>query len=604
MSPSIGSTRANWLSTATYRLGGRLVLLWRNPLGYNKHRWETFTLARNIRFIAGAIAGSILFASPMIASANQAGLVPDTNIRGSVLTFNWPAIEVGVGSYEKGPTGLTIIRFAHRASVVVDSRGGAPGTVNTDALRLGYTFPFTDAVVFSGGSAYGEEAITAVATGLKDEGIRSGDWQNIAIVTGAIIYDFGGRRLNEIYPDKRLARATLQAMRPDEFPLGAQGAGRNAMQGSFFGCDAHSGEGGAFRQVGSVKIAAFVVVNAAGAVTDRDGRLVSCHKAASWGSLSRTAELMQHVPASLRGDWAAPGAAAGQGPPVTKNTTVSLIVTNEKLGYAVLKRLAIQVHTSMARAIQPFSTAHDGDTLFAASTQEVNGRDLSPEALATLGGEVMWDAVLASVPRNHTFTPPTSPPAISTDTLSAYAGTYDFAPSPGQRVGPFSGVGLQLTIEKGLPRVVPVPGGPAAAAGVQSGDAVTAIDGKSLQGLALGQVIDRMRGRAGTSVQLTINRKGQAEPVQLTVVRGPVWLRPLLKVNVRDGALTIAATGGERVFGFEGAKPTVVRPLSDTEFYVPGRYPTRIAFTKDSAGKVVDAVLNPGRWEQRGTRIK
>jgi L-aminopeptidase/D-esterase-like protein len=56
------------------------------------------------------------------------------------LTFDWPAIEVGIGSYEEGFTGLTIIRFPKRATVVVDSRGGAPGTVNTDALRLGYRF--------------------------------------------------------------------------------------------------------------------------------------------------------------------------------------------------------------------------------------------------------------------------------------------------------------------------------------------------------------------------------------------------------------------------------------------------------------------------------
>jgi len=61
---------------------------------------------------------------------------------------------------------------------------------------------------------------------------------------GAIIYDFGGRRFNEIYPDKRLAQAALHALRPGVFPLGAQGAGRMAMQGSYFGCDAHSGQGG------------------------------------------------------------------------------------------------------------------------------------------------------------------------------------------------------------------------------------------------------------------------------------------------------------------------------------------------------------------------
>jgi len=353
-------------------------------------------------------AGIILFGGVAAARADQSDLVPDTDSHAPVLTFDWPAIEVGIGSYEDGPTGLTIIKFPKRATVVVDSRGGAPGTVNTDALRLGYSRPSADAIVFSGGSAYGEEAITAVATGLKDAGVRSGYWGNIAFVPGAIIYDFGGRRLNEIYPDKRLAQAALQATRPGVFPLGPEGAGRMAMQGGFFGCDAHSGQGGAFRQIGSVKIAAFVVVNSSGAVTDRDGRLASCNKAASWGNLTKTSELLQHVPASLKPDWVASVAPTGEEGSETRNTTISLIVTNQKLDYAGLQRLAVQVHTSMARAIQPFSTQADGDTLFAASTQEVDGKELSLDVLATLGGEVMWDAVLASVPSEGAFVPPAS----------------------------------------------------------------------------------------------------------------------------------------------------------------------------------------------------
>ncbi|HET6237888.1 MAG TPA: hypothetical protein VFE41_23470 [Acetobacteraceae bacterium] len=79
-----------------------------------------------------------------------------------------------------------------------------------------------DAIVFSGGSACGEEAIIATMTGLKDEGLRTGAWDNIAHAAGAIIYDFGGQRLNEIYPDKRLAQAALHALRQGVFPLGAR----------------------------------------------------------------------------------------------------------------------------------------------------------------------------------------------------------------------------------------------------------------------------------------------------------------------------------------------------------------------------------------------
>jgi L-aminopeptidase/D-esterase-like protein len=257
--------------------------------------------------------------------ADQSPLVAKTDVEGPVLTFDWPALEIGVGSYEAGPTGVTIVRFTNRAAVAVDVRGAAPGTVNTDVLRLGYASRFIDAIVFAGGSTYGEEAVTAVATGLKEDGIRSGEVQNAALVTGAIIYDFVGRRLNEIYPDKRLAWAALHALRSGVFPLGAQGAGRMAMQGLYFGCNVHSGQGGAFRQVGLTKIAAFVVVNSAGAVTDRAGKLVSCHRAPGWGAgMARAAELLQNLPASLKPEWAG----AGTEGTTTQNTTISMIVTS------------------------------------------------------------------------------------------------------------------------------------------------------------------------------------------------------------------------------------------------------------------------------------
>jgi L-aminopeptidase/D-esterase-like protein len=373
-------------------------------------------------------------------SAPQDGLVADTDIHGPVLQFDWPDLQIGVGSYEEGPTGLTIIRFMHRAAAVVDSRGGAPGTVNTDFLRLGYDAPRLDAIVFSGGSAYGEEAVTATMTGLKDTGLRSGAWDNIANAAGAIIYDFGGRRLNDIYPDKRLAQAALHALRPGVFPLGAQGAGRMAMQGGFFGCLAHSGQGAAFHEINGVKIAAFVVVNAYGSVIDRQGNIVSCHPAPSWGGATKIADLMTHVPLSRRPDWVA---TAGQDAPTHRNTTVSLIVTNAKLGYAGLQRLAIQVHTSMARAIQPFSTFDDGDTLFAASTDDVPATGFTMLDLDTLAGETMWDAILASVPQEPQFN---SPPAVtvSPDQLRTYVGTYAFGPH----------VRLQVTADGGTLRAM------------------------------------------------------------------------------------------------------------------------------------------------------
>jgi L-aminopeptidase/D-esterase-like protein len=553
------------------------------------------SVATGAGFIFGILAGVTA------AAADQSNLVPNTGIVGPTLTFDWPAVEVGVGSYEEGPTGVTVIRFPKRASVMVDVRGGAPGTVNTDALRLGYGRAFTDAIVFSGGSAYGEETITAVATALKDDGVRSGDFRDIAFVPGAIIYDFGGRRLNEIYPDKRLAQAALRAARTGVFPLGAQGAGRMAMQGSYFGCNAHSGQGGAFRQIGATKIAAFTVVNAYGAVTDRAGRLVACNRAKSWGNLTMTSELLRNLPQSLSADWDA--AAAGPAPDAggTRNTTVSLIVTNQKLDTASLQRLAVQVHTSMARAIQPFSTSEDGDTLYAASTQEVDS-ELSPLTLTTIAGETMWDAVLASVPDNAASVRPSEKPAaVSADKLAAYAGTYEFGTA--QTAGGFGGLGLSARIEDGSVKVSPIEGFSAAHAGVSAGDIVTHLNGAPLKGLSLNAVLGKMRGPPGSTAVLTIVHNSEDRPTDVSVVREMLRLRPLLRVKAENGSLSVEAIGGRRVFDFEAVKATPIIPVSDTEFSADGRSATRIAFTVDAAGKVSGAVLNPGRWEQKGVKI-
>jgi 6-aminohexanoate-oligomer endohydrolase len=366
-----------------------------------------------------AIVVAVLLAGPA-AHADQSQLIPDTSIHGPTLEFDWPALQIGVGSYEEGPTGVTIFRFPDRVSAAVDVRGAAPGTINTDLLRLGYGARFVDAVVFSGGSAYGEEAITAVMTGLKDDGVRSADLRNVAVTTGAVIYDFLGHRLNEIYPDKRLAQAALHDLRPGVFPLGAQGAGRMAMQGGFFGCAAHSGEGGAFRQIGETKIAAFVVINASGAITDRSGHMVSCHRNPAWGELVTTSDLLR-----LAGDLAG---TPESGP--TRNTTISLVVTNRKMDPPDLQRLAVQVHTSMARGIQPFSTYDDGDTLFAVSTQEVGDTKMRPTlgAIDFIAAETMWDAILASVPEGG-LAAREPEIALAPEKLAGFVGRYRMAPN-------------------------------------------------------------------------------------------------------------------------------------------------------------------------------
>jgi hypothetical protein len=75
---------------------------------------------------------------------------PHVSYDGPALTFDFPEVKIGVAEYEEGPTGTTVLYFPKEVVAAVDVRGGAPGTVNTDALRLAYDEPSVDAIVLSG----------------------------------------------------------------------------------------------------------------------------------------------------------------------------------------------------------------------------------------------------------------------------------------------------------------------------------------------------------------------------------------------------------------------------------------------------------------------
>ena len=361
-------------------------------------------------------------------NSSQENLVPKTSFEGAALAFDWPAVRIGVGSYEEGPTGITVFEFPTGAKGVVDASGGSPGSILTDALRHGDETLFVNAVVFSGSSSYGLEAAAGVLSGLLDYGTHNGDWLSIPVVPGAVVYDFDSR-LNDIYADKKLALATLASLREGVFPLGAYGAGRSVTQGKLFDCGAFSGQGGAFVQIGEVKVAAFTVVNAEGVVTDRHGRMVNCSGNHAWGVPPMTANALRWYYTQGK-----PEAVKSRGKKVkglTKNTTISLIVTNRRMPVARLQALAKVVHISMGRGVQPFSTKDDGDTLFAVSTHEAgdidNLDDVDQIEMAAM--EAMWDAILSSVPPLDAFVPPKVPVTLPEGRLNHLVGRYRFGAS-------------------------------------------------------------------------------------------------------------------------------------------------------------------------------
>ena len=329
---------------------------------------------------------------------SEGRLEPRTALGGPVLEFAFDSLRIGTAEYEEGPTGVTVLYFPSRAVAVVDVRGGSPGTTGTDALRLGYDTPSVDAITLAGGSAYGLEAADGVRAELLATGKRDASRWNIASVPGAIIYDFGART-NSVYADKELGRAALHAAVTGRFPLGARGAGRSASVGKYFGYSygEPAGQGAAFRQEGPTKIAVFTVVNAVGVVVDRQGRVLRGNRDPDSGIRSSIIDDLKSGLGDKKRELDQKRAGHQQPTHAAANTTVTVVVTNQKLKYWELQRLAVQVHTSMARAIQPFQTMRDGDVLFAVTTAEVDNASLNAADVTTLAGELAWDAVLTSV---------------------------------------------------------------------------------------------------------------------------------------------------------------------------------------------------------------
>lgn len=295
------------------------------------------------------------------------------------LTFDFPGLEIGVAEYPEGPTGCTVFSLPAGAALAVDVRGGSPSVVGD----LGWTH----AICLTGGSIYGLEAVAGVGAELLAQRGYDASWDQIALTAGAVIYDYGPRP-NTIHPDVALGRAAVRWARPGWFPLGPRGAGCSATAGKglSLGRGEPAGQGGAFRQIGETRVAVFTVVNAIGVIIDREGRVVRGGTDPRTGLRQSLAAEAEQILAGEEG--LPPFRPAG-------NTTLTAVIINRKLEHRELHQLGRQVHSSMARAIQPFHTLYDGDVLFTATTAAVDDPLVNEGILGVIASELAWDAVLS-----------------------------------------------------------------------------------------------------------------------------------------------------------------------------------------------------------------
>ncbi|MES2969603.1 MAG: P1 family peptidase [Pseudomonadota bacterium] len=237
----------------------------------------------------------------------------------------------------------------------VNVMGGAPGTRETELLSPDRLVQQVDALVLSGGSAFGLDACSGVMDGLhaQGRGFAVGT-ARVPIVPGAILFDLlnGGDKEWRANPYAALGLRALNAASPD-FMLGTAGAGFGAMTGRWKG-----GLGSASAVLDNgMTVGALVAVNALGSVTMGDGPQFWAH------------------PWEMDGEFGnlGPGRADASAEPHPRKrmgeaTTIAIVATDAALSQSQAQRMATAAQDGMARAIVPSHTPLDGDLVFAAAT--------------------------------------------------------------------------------------------------------------------------------------------------------------------------------------------------------------------------------------------
>jgi carboxyl-terminal processing protease len=166
----------------------------------------------------------------------------------------------------------------------------------------------------------------------------------------------------------------------------------------------------------------------------------------------------------------------------------------------------------------------------------------------------------------------------SLDPHSSYLSKDNFQEMQVQTQGEFGGLGIEVTMEQGVIKVVsPIDETPAARAGIRAGDLIIALDGEPVTGLSLSEAVDQMRGKVGTEIELTI-RRGEREPFKVTIEREKITIQSVRSKTFGDvGYLRITTFNEQTQPGLEEEIAAIEDELGD-----------------DLQGYVIDLRNNPG----------
>ncbi len=259
---------------------------------------------------------------------------------------NVPGLTIGHATNEHARTGCTVVGFDRPALTAVEVRGAAPATRETDLLAAGRTVQRADAIVLTGGSAFGLAAADGVAGALACNGRGfSTSAGPVPIVPAAAIFDLAhGERAAPTAEDGATAYRSATSL-PDVRQMQA-GAGTGATVGKILGSSQPltGGFGIAQRFIGAHSVTAMAVVNSFGIPV------------AIWDNVHDPRELLLEREISAL--------------PLSESTTLVVVVTTIPCDHGVLTRACVAAHDAIARAILPAHTILDGDVMFASTMSE------------------------------------------------------------------------------------------------------------------------------------------------------------------------------------------------------------------------------------------
>lgn len=327
-----------------------------------------------------AVAGCVA-ATPMLRAHDMSQSPPSA---GHVTSI--PGVRVGHHTLSERPTGCTVIVVDGEGAIgsgIVP--GGAPGTAETDLLAPENLVQRVNAVVLSGGSAFGLAARQGVVDALAAQGIgyRVGS-HAVPIVPAAIIFDLGVGGRPDVRPGPECGRAALEAASTGPIEEGSVGAGAGATVGKLRGGRPMKGGVGsaALRTPDGLIVGAVMVTNAVGSIVDpRTGRPVAGALAEDGRTLLDPFELVRR------------GAVPATGP--LANTTIGVVITNATLTKVEALKVAQMAQAGLARAIVPAFTNADGDTLFVLATGG-HGPAVDVNTVGGLAAEAVADAIVRS----------------------------------------------------------------------------------------------------------------------------------------------------------------------------------------------------------------